>query len=289
MRIGVTFPQGIEPDGAAIAAFARDVEAAGFDYLCALDHVAGAHPDAFRGQPYFYTHENATHEVLTLFAYAAAVTERIEFATTAMILTQRQTVLVAKQAAEVQILSGGRLRLGVVVGWNRPEAEAMGSDFHTRGRRIEEQLEVLRLLWTQPLVSYEGRFHQIDRAGINPLPQPPPPLWIGGGYEDHMLRRVAKYADGWLPSLAANADFAAALAQLRRYLEEEGRDPAPFGIEVRLNMSRVPREKWVDHVADYAKLGATNLAFLPPDRLPTAEQLAMALEAKDVLTKAGLL
>jgi probable F420-dependent oxidoreductase len=202
VKLGVTFPHNIEPDGASVAAFARDLEAAGFDYLCALDHVVGAHPDAFRGEPYFYTHENPTHEVLTLFAYAAAVTQRIEFATTAMILTQRQTVLVAKQAAEVQMLSNGRLRLGVVVGWNRPESEAMGADFRTRGRRIEEQIEVLRSLWRQPLVSFEGAFHHLDRVGINPLPPSMPPLWIGGGYEDFMLRRVAKYADGWLPSLA---------------------------------------------------------------------------------------
>ncbi|MGE0060388.1 MAG: LLM class F420-dependent oxidoreductase [Dehalococcoidia bacterium] len=288
MKLGVTFPQAIEPDGASIAAFGREVEAAGFDYLCALDHVAGAHPDAFGGKPYFYTHESPTHEVFTLFAHLAAVTERIEFATTALILTQRQTVLVAKQAAEVQVLSGGRLRLGVVVGWNQPEAEAMGSDFATRGRRIEEQVEVLRALWTQPLVTYNGRFHRLDRVGINPLPPAPPQVWLGGGYDDRLLRRVAKYADGWLPSLSAGADFGAALSQLRSYLEAEGRDPASFGVEVRLNMARVPRDGWVDHVAAFQTLGATHLAFLPPDKLPAPEQLAMAIEAKDVLTKAGV-
>jgi probable F420-dependent oxidoreductase len=289
MKLGVTFPHSIAPDGVAIAAYGRQLEAAGFDYLCALDHVVGVHPDAFRGEPYVYTHESPTHEALTLFSFLAAVTERIEFATTALILAQRQAVLVAKQAAELQVLSGGRLRLGVVVGWNRPEAEAMGAGFHTRGARIEEQVEVLCRLWTEPLVSFQGRFHNLDRVGINPLPPVPPPLWIGGGYEDRMLRRVAKYADGWLPSLAANLDFSEALGRLQGYLAEYGRDPATFGIEVRLNQLRVPRERWVAHVAQYRDLGATHLAILPPADQPAEAQLASALEAKEVLTREGML
>lgn len=289
MRIGLTFPHNVEPTGAAIGALGRAIEDAGFDYICSLDHVAGAHPDRFGDTPYNgYTHETPTHEVMTLFSHLAAITNRIGFATTALILSQRQTALVAKQTAELQLLSAGRLRLGVVIGWNHAEAESMGADFRTRARRMEEQIEVLRRLWTEPLVSFEGRFHRLDRVGINPLPTTPPPIWIGGGYEDALLRRVARLADGWLPSLSSTGDFPGALTRLRSYLIEAGRNASSFGIEVRLNQARLHRERWAAQIGEWQALGATHVAVLPRTDLPASDQLEAAIEAREVLLAAGL-
>jgi probable F420-dependent oxidoreductase len=161
-------------------------EELGYTHLRLLDHVLGADPQFHPEVPvFYYTYESVTHEPFTLMAYLAALTTRIELTTAIIILPQRQTALVAKQAAEVDVLSGGRLRLGIGVGWNPVEYEALGEDFQTRGHRSEEQIEVLRLLWTQEVVTYSGRWHQISHAGLNPRPiQRPIPIWIGSGRPD---------------------------------------------------------------------------------------------------------
>src|SRR5213593_1990519 len=202
MKIGVIFPQTeCGTDVGAIAEFVRAVEAMGFDHLFVADHVLGADP-RFHSHPSLvnYSHESVVHESLTLMAYFAAITRRITLATGILILPQRQTVLVAKQAAEIDVLTGGRLRLGIGLGWNHVEYEALGKDFHTRGRRVEEQVEVLRALWTQPLVTFRGADHVIDNAGLNPMPiQRPIPIWFGGGAEP-ALKRAAKLGDGWMPA-----------------------------------------------------------------------------------------
>src|ERR671919_1002952 len=184
VKVGAIFPQTeISTDLGAIRAFVEAVEAFGYDNIFIADHVLGAdprvhtHPSLGR-----YSYKSVVHEPLTLMAYMAAITTRITLSTGILILPQRQTALVAKQAAEVDVLSGGRLRLGIGVGWNEVEYEALHQDFHTRGRRCEEQIEVLRTLWTQEVVSFEGRWHRITHAGINPLPlQRPIPIWLGAG------------------------------------------------------------------------------------------------------------
>src|SRR5882672_5739298 len=172
MRIGVSFPTvEIGADLAVVRDFVHTAEELGYTHLRLLDHVLGADPQFHPEVPvFYYTHESVTREPFTLMAYLAALTTRIELTTAIIILPQRQTALVAKQAAEVDVLSNGRLRLGVGVGWNPVEYEALGEDFRTRGARSEEQIEVLRALWAEPLVTYRGRWHTIDAAGIEPRP-----------------------------------------------------------------------------------------------------------------------
>src|ERR671929_1124788 len=227
MRIGVSFPTvEIGADLAVVRDFVHTAEELGYTHLRVLDHVLGADPQFHPEVPvFYYTHESVTHEPFTLMAYLAALTTRLELVTAVIILGQRQTALVAKQAAEVDVLSGGRLRLGVGIGWNAVEYEALGEDFGTRGARIEEQIEVMRLLWTREVVSYEGNYHRIDEAGINPLPvQRPIPVWMGAR-ADVGLRRTARVADGWFPLGPPDDRMREDIAHLRGYLEEAGRDP----------------------------------------------------------------
>src|SRR5882672_3039514 len=195
MKYGVVFPQTeFGNDVQAIKDYAQAAEGLGYDYLLVYDHVLGAHPGREPKLTGPYTHEHPFHEPMVLFGFLAGVTKRLQLTTGILILPQRQTVLVAKQAAEVDRLSGGRLRLGVGLGWNYVEYEALGEDFHTRGRRIAEQVEVMRRLWTEPLVTFEGKWHRIDRAGIRPLPvQQPIPVWMGGSAEP-VIQRTARIA-----------------------------------------------------------------------------------------------
>ena len=210
LKVGAIFPQTeCGTDVGVIAEFVRAVEAMGFDHLFVADHVLGADP-RFHAHPSLvaYSHESVVHESLTLMAYLAAVTRRLTLATGILILPQRQTVLVAKQAAQIDVLSGGRLRLGVGVGWNAVEYEALNETFENRGRRSAEQVAVLRALWTQEVVDFRGEFHRIDHAGLNPRPiQRPIPIWFGVGGREHSvppdaaLRRIGRLADGWSPNL----------------------------------------------------------------------------------------
>ena len=261
MKTGAVFPQtesGTNPR--ELRDYLQAVERMGCDYLLAFDHVLGAKPPDPATWPGPYTYQHSFHEILTFFAWAAALTERIELFTGILILPQRQATLVAKQAAEVDLLSGGRLRLGVGIGWNQVELEGMGMRFSNRGRRAEEQIRLLRALWTQDLVDFDGQYHQLRQTGINPLPlQRPIPLWIGG-YADVVLRRAARLADGMLPGsdLVAGRER---IPRLRAYLEAEGRDPDDFGISVWLNAGELPPEQWPDFVAEWRALGATHVAL----------------------------
>jgi probable F420-dependent oxidoreductase len=191
----------------------------------------------------------------------AAITQRLEFVPGIIILPQRQTALVAKQAATLDVLSGGRLRLGVGLGWNAVEYTALGQDFHTRGRRIEEQVALLRQLWTQPLVNFAGRWHTIPDAGLNPLPvQQPIPIWFGGRAEP-ALRRAARLADGWLSNFRTMADAQPALDQLDRFLSEAGRTRASFSVEARLQYGDGNPDTWAVGVRDWQAAGATHISL----------------------------
>ncbi len=261
--LGAVFPQteiGVDPG--AIRAYAQAVEELGYDYLLAYEHVLGAHPERLKdlGRQPPYTHESPFHEPFVLFGFLAAVTRKLKFTTGVVILPQRQTVLVAKQAAEVDVLSGGRLRLGVGLGWNPVEYEALGENFQNRGRRIEEQVALLRLLWTQPLVDFEGRYHRVRGAGLSPLPvQRPIPIWMGGSAQP-ALRRLARIADGWISQLAPSPQARATVEQVRAYVREAGRDPEGFGIEGRLHLGSTPPDTWAEAVDTWRSLGGTHLA-----------------------------
>jgi probable F420-dependent oxidoreductase len=260
VQVGVTFPQSeIGADPEVIRDYAQAAEDLGYEHLLAYDHVLGADPsnrEGWRG----YTHKTMFHEPLTLFCYLAAITQRLELVSGVIVLPQRQTALVAKQAAEVDVLSGGRLRLGVGIGWNTVEYEALGEDFSTRGARIEEQIEVMRLLWTREVVSYEGKYHRIDEAGINPLPvQRPIPVWMGAR-ADVGLRRTARVADGWFPLGPLDDSMREAVKRLREYIEEAGRDPESVGIEARLDVGRVPPDEWIPQTEAWRPLGATHIS-----------------------------
>jgi probable F420-dependent oxidoreductase len=294
MKLGAVFPQTeIGTDSAIIRHFAQSLEKAGYDYLLAYDHVLGAHADRFEGPiggfpsaP--YTAEHPFHEVFTLFSHLAAVTERLEFVTSILILPQRQTALAAKQAAAVDILSKGRLRLAVGVGWNFAEYGALGEDFHTRGRRIEEQIQVMRMLWTEPLVTFHGAYHHLERVGINPLPlRRPIPLWVGSGASDRSLRRVARLADGWMPLLQPGEELREALHRLRAFLEKEGRGARAFGIDARLHIGRADPDSWLRQVRELRTLGVSHLAINTGRAgRPAQWHLDMLLRFKDLVRDA---
>ena len=263
MKVGVVFPQTeIGQDPAVIRDYAQAVESMGYTHILAFDSVVGANPNRPGGWDSQYTYQHAFHEPFVLFGFCAGVTRRIELVTGIVILLQRQTALVAKQAAAVDVLSGGRLRLGIGVGWNTVEFEALGENFKNRGKRVEEQLEVMRLLWTKELVTYEGQWHRVPDAGIRPLPvQQPIPVWMGGDSEV-VIRRAARLADGWitLPSFRPGPAGQQTVDRIHGLVREAGRDPAAFGIEARMALAKVPAEERANEVAAWrAMRGITHL------------------------------
>ena len=272
MKVGAIFPQTeCGADIGAIAEFVRAIEAMGFDHLFVADHVLGADPK-FHSHPSLanYSHESVVHESLTLMAYFAAITQRITLATGILILPQRQTVLVAKQAAELDVLSGGRLRLGIGVGWNAVEFEALNETFENRGRRSAEQVAVLRSLWTQPVVDFRGEFHRIDHAGLNPMPiQRPIPVWFGVGSRDHAvppeaaLRRIGRLADGWSPNINPDDQGRTLVARVHGYAREAGRDPDRLPLEGRIRLAGQNPDGWAKQVSAWKALGATSVIAEP--------------------------
>lgn len=270
MKLGVVFPQTeIGTDPHTIRDFAQAVEGMGFHHLLVYDHVLGADT---AGRPGWlgYDRHDAFHEPFVLFGYLAAWTTRLELVTGIVILPQRQTALVAKQAAQVDVLSGGRLRLGIGLGWNSVEYEALGMAFHNRGARIAEQIAVLRALWTEEVVTFRGRWHTITEAGLKPMPvQRPIPIWIGGA-ADAVFRRVAKMADGWIyggglpnpfvrPQPRSPRDL---VERLRRAVQAAGRDPATVGIEGRMPIDRGGPDEWRQRADEWRNLGATHLCVV---------------------------
>ena len=260
MQIGVTFPQTeIGADPTVIRDYAQAAEGMGYRHLVAFDHVLGAdstHRPGWRG----YTHRQMFHEPFVLFGYLAALTH-LEFVPAVIILPQRQTALVAKQAAEVDVLTGGKLRLGIGVGWNPVEYEALGMNFQARGRVVEEQIEVMRLLWSQEVVSYKGQYHTITEAGLNPLPiRRSIPIWLGGS-ADVLLRRVARIGDGWFPQGQPDDHMRRLLERLISYVKEVGRDPSTVGIEARVNASEGNLDEWVRQTEGWRALGATHISL----------------------------
>lgn len=260
MKFGVVFPQteiGTNPDD--IGAFALAVEKAGYNHILTYDHVLGAdttnRPD-WRG---VYSSVDMFHEPFVLFSYLAAICRRIEFVTGILILPQRQTALVAKQAACLDIFSQGRLRLGVGIGWNAVEYEALGENFRNRGRRSAEQIEVLRQLWAEPTITYEGQWHKITEAGLNPLPSNRTiPIWLGG-VAPQVVSRVARLGDGWFPFY--NPNLKAQIHNMQAQARACNRDPQTIGIEcvLRANQSRQDAIKQINHCKD---IGVTHISVV---------------------------
>jgi len=261
MKTGIVFPHHeIGTDPGAIRAFATGAESLGADHLLIYDHVLGAERDRPGGFQGPYDKDVQFHEPFTLLSYLAAVTSSIELVTTVLILPQRQTALVAKQAAELAILSENRFRMGVGTGWNAVEYEALNEDFNSRGRRQSEQVELLRRFWREDAFSFEGEFHKVTQAGINPRPSTPVPIWFGGG-APALLTRCARLGDGWMPLMGPNDAAAAALASLKEQREAAGLSWDGFGIQAQAQAGGGTPERWHSHFSKWQALGATHMAF----------------------------
>ncbi|HEY8291420.1 MAG TPA: LLM class F420-dependent oxidoreductase [Thermomicrobiales bacterium] len=260
MRIGVTFPQNeITADPVAVRDYAQAAEGLGYTHLLAYDHVVGAditnRPD-WRGP---YTTASLFHEPFVLFGYLAGLTTHLEFVPGVIILPQRQTVLVAKQAAEVDVLTGGQFRLGIGIGWNEVEYEALNEEFRNRGKRSEEQIAVLRALFTDEVVTFHGKWHHIEAAGLNPMPvQRPIPIWIGGSSEA-TLKRVGEMGDGWFPQRPPDETAREMVEKTREYARAAGRDPAAIGYEARVSIAGTTPDEWARQVEGWRAIGATHL------------------------------
>lgn len=261
MQLGVIFPQTeIGADPGAVRAYAQAAESLGYEDLVVFDHVLGADASKRAGWDRPYRHTDMFHEPFVLFGYLAGVTAKIKLTTGVLILPQRQTALVAKQAAAVDVLSGGRLRLGIGIGWNEVEYEALGENFHDRGRRSEEQIQLLRALWTGDVVDFHGRYHQVSHAGINPLPvQQPIPIWLGGG-APQVVQRIGRLGDGWFPQFQPDHKGQERIAKMKEYAQAAGRDPDAVGIEGRISITAGDPDAWQQAAAAWNKAGATHLS-----------------------------
>lgn len=279
MEFGVTFPQtDIEATPEAARQYAETVEALGYEHILAYDHILGVEPpEPDWDGSYDYTDQFL--EPFVLFSQLAAVTTDVEFVTGVLVLPQRETPLVAKQAATLDVLSDGRFALGAGVGWNDREYRNLGKEFGTRGARIEEQLEVLRALWREDLVDYEGEYHDIEAAGINPRPTDGSiPIWLGGS-ADVVLRRIARQADGWIAPTIPMSAFENRLRTLRSYLEDEGRDPGAFPINVRLKLGELGHDGAIERLERVADLGVSHVGVGTMNMgLTTAEEHLEELE-----------
>ena len=284
MKIGVVFPQTeIGPDVGAVRAYGQCADELGYHHVLAYDHVVGADPAVHQGWKGPYDVQTQFHEPFVLFGFLAAITS-LQFTTGVLILPQRETVLVAKQAAELDLLSGGRLRLGVGVGWNPVEYEALGQDFTARGPRLDEQCELLRLLWTRPSLTFQGRFDQVSGAGLSPLPiQRPIPLWFGGGSAP-AYRRMGRLADGWFPQLQPGPELTAAMTAVAAAATAAGRDPADLGMEGRLGWHgdlddlAQQAQRWRAAGATHVSINTMGAGLTTPD-----EHVEVLVRAAEVL------
>jgi probable F420-dependent oxidoreductase len=278
MQIGVVFPQTeISADVGAVRAYAQRAEQLGFAHLLAYDHVLGADPAVHQGWSGAYDVDTTFHEPLVLFGYLAAIT-RLELVTGIIILPQRQTALVAKQAAEVDLLAEGRFRLGIGLGWNRVEYEALGKDFTTRGRRADEQVELLRRLWTERSVTFDGAYEKVTGAGLAPPPvQRPIPLWFGAR-SPAAYRRAGRLGDGWFPMVVPGPELDEARAIVDEAAVAAGRDPAAIGMDGRVSWTG-DADRFVDHVGRWRKAGASHLSVNTMNTgLTTVDQHLAAIE-----------
>jgi probable F420-dependent oxidoreductase len=260
MRIGVVFPQTeLGGDVGAVRAYAQGAEELGYQHVMSYDHVVGADPEVHKGWNGPYDVHTTFHEPMVLYGYLAAMTS-LELVTGIIILPQRQTVLAAKQAAEVDLLSNGNFRFGVGIGWNQVEYEALGQDFRTRGKRLEEQITLMRRLWAEQTVTFEGRFDKVVGAGIAPLPvQRPIPVWLGA-QSPRAYERAGRMADGWFPQMSPGPRLDEARRLVAQAATEAGRDPARLGMDGRL-VWRDDRESAAAELRQWQDAGATHVSI----------------------------
>ena len=262
MKVGVTFPQSdISMDSSEVRHWARCVEELGFDHILLYDHIIGADVSSRPGWTGFHTSKDRFHEVFVTLGFLAAVTEKVELVTGILCLPQRQTVLVAKQAAEVDILSNGRLKLGVGIGWNEVEYESLGMGFHDRALRMEEQIVLLRRLWNEEHVKFSGKWHTISDAGLNPRPiQRPIPIWYGST-ADKTISRAVQLADGWIPGNRKPELVKPQIELLREKLTKEGRDISKFGLHGRFSLKDGTPDEWKTVRDFWDKEGASHFSI----------------------------
>ena len=284
MQISAWFPtRDIGTDPVRIRDWAQAAEELGYDHIEVPDHVFGA--TARDGWSPRYNEQDPFHETFVTLGFLAGVTTTIGLASGVLILPQRQTGVVAKQATQVDILSGGRLRLGVGVGWNHVEYEALNEDWKSRGTRQREQVEVLKKLWCDDLVTYQGRFHQFTEVNITPRPvQRPIPVWFGGS-SDAVVKRAAQIGDGWMPIMTPDHEAEAKLEQLRNHLSDCGRDASAFGIEGWLRMDKADPDEWSVAAEGWRKLGADIVMLYPMYRIPNFDdQIETLRRFKEVVS-----
>ena len=261
MRIGVTLPQTeIGSDPSVLRDYAQAAEELGYDHILAYEHILGAQPGDHRpGWSGTYDYQTTFHEPFVLFAYLGALTTKIEFVTGILVLPQRQAPLVAKQAAEVDILTGGRLRLGVGNGWNDAEYEGLGENFHNRGRRIEEQIEVMRHLWTEDVVTFEGKWHNLNHLALAPRPGRSIPVWFGG-MSEVVMKRAARIGDGWYPQFRPGGpDPRETIERFHSYVREFGRNPAELGLQSTAGIANATPGQWSQRLEEFAAAGVTHV------------------------------
>ena len=269
MEIGAVFPHNeIGTDPQAIKDYAQGVEELGITHLLIYDHVLGADRDRPGGFEGPYDKDVAFHEPFTTFAFVAAVTKKLDMITTVMILPQRQTVLVAKQAAELAILSNNRFKLGIGVGWNAVEYTGLNENFKNRGKRQEEQVELMRLLWESEVLEYKGDYHHIDKASINPRPSKSVPIWFGGG-APQLIERCTDLGDGWIPLMGPNEAARKTLAAIKEKRESKGLYWDNFGVQAQAQYAGGDAERWNKHAEKWRNLGASHLAIATHNAEPT--------------------
>jgi probable F420-dependent oxidoreductase len=281
MLYGSGLPLKALPDVVAIRDYVQALEGAGFDFTATAGHVlaqpAGAHP----GRP-VPQYNGPFSDPFVTFGYLSGVTRRIRFMTAILILPALPTALVAKQAAELALISGGRFDLGVGISWNANEYRALGQDAATRGARLEEQVTVLRRLWSEPFISFNGRFHGFDNLGLNRTHIPAIPIWFGTETSERALRRVARLADGWMTI----GDFLPQVPRFQQYLRDAGRDPAGFPIRGSLIAGDGGPDAWIATARAYQQAGVTHINIGAPAGLTTDRTLARLTEARPAIAEA---
>jgi probable F420-dependent oxidoreductase len=281
MQYGSALPITAFSDVGAVRAYAEALEAAGFDFTSTSGHVM-AQPPGTNPQRPDRQYVGPFYDPFVTFSHLAAVTRKLRFITGILILPAWPTVLVAKQAAELALFSGWRFELGVGISWNAAEYQAMGQNVRNRGRRIEEQVEVLRLLWSQPFVTFDGRYHKLDKVGINRAPLPRIPVWFGSESGELALRRVARLADGWMSLGDPTPD----LPRLRQYMQEVGRDPAQLMVRGPLAAGAGGEAAWIAAGQKLQAAGVTHINITAPLDLPPAQALPQIVEVRRVLADA---
>jgi probable F420-dependent oxidoreductase len=277
VQFGARFPLSAWTDPIATRDYAQALDGAGVDYVTTAGHVLATEPGAFTDRP-LGTYAGPFYEPFVLFGYLAGITRQLRFMTSVFILPLFPTAVVAAQSAQLSTLSGGRFTLGVGISWNPLEYRALGQDVRTRGARLEEQVTVLRKLWTEPFVTYQGRFHTFEKVGLNHLPPAPIPVWMGGT-DERVLRRMARVADGWLPM----GDPVPHLPRLHQYVREASRDPASFGVAASVTAGPEGPAAWVAAARRCVDAGVTHLTLGAPPDFSFAQALDRIVEAKQAL------